>query len=226
MTLLELRDVACVRDGQPVFEGVNLSINRGDVVVVRGKSGAGKTTLLKCIAHLTVYTGDVLYRVPSFRTRVLYVPQRPAILPGTPHDFLNNLAALNAHKTHAQKKESVAADPWERALEISGQWGVDPQLLDREWSNVSGGESQRIALSIALALGTAEVILLDEPTSALDAGSAAAVERFLLSEIQSPDAMLKAIVWITHSDEQAGRVGTRFVKLAGGGCHEEPTPAV
>lgn len=65
-----------------------------------------------------------------------------------------------------------------------------------------------------------------EPTLALDSVSLAAVESYLLNEVQARDATLKAIVWITHSDEQACRVGTRFVQFEAGGCHEEPTPVV
>ncbi|KAG6918111.1 hypothetical protein DXG01_016298 [Tephrocybe rancida] len=235
--LLELRDIGLQRDGQAILDGVRLAIYQGDVVVLRGKSGSGKTTLLKCIAHLIVYDGDVLYRssspkalgIPSFRTRVLYVPQRPSMLPGTPQAFLRTLTSLDAHKAHARalkKAHSVPVDPLERAQEISRKWDVDLELWDREWNNLSGGEAQRIALAIAVGLNTAEVILLDEPTSALDAVSSAAVEEFLLSEIKSSDAMLKAMVWITHSDEQASRIGSRFFQIAGGGCYEEPAPAV
>ncbi|KAG6867034.1 hypothetical protein C0991_003952 [Blastosporella zonata] len=251
--LLELREIACHRDGQVILDGVKLAIHQGDIVVLRGKSGSGKSTLLKCIAHLIVYDGDILYRssspksigIPSFRTRVLYVPQRPSILPGTPHAFLKTLTSLEAHKAHhrtLKKAHDVSVDPFERAQDISRKWDIDPELWEREWSNLSGGEAQRLALSIAVGLNTAEIILLDgllypfhlqplltnspEPTSALDAASSAAVEQFLLSEIRSPDAMLKAIVWITHSDEQAGRIGSRFFQVAGGGCYEEPSPAV
>lgn len=61
-----------------------------------------------------------------------------------------------------------------------------------------------------------------EPTSALDPESSAWVERTLASELRSPDSALKAIVWITHSEEQARRVGTRFLHISARGCQEEP----
>ncbi|KAG6878921.1 hypothetical protein C0992_006613 [Termitomyces sp. T32_za158] len=235
--LLELRDVTCSRDGQSVFEAVDLLVNQGDIVVLRGKSGSGKTTLLKCIAHLIVYKGDVLYRgsspksygIPSFRTRVCYVPQRPPLLPGTPHDFLKKVTAFVAHQAHAHELKNSGSgpyDPLDRTLEICREWGIDHHLWDREWSSLSGGEAQRLTLAIALGLNSAEVLLLDEPTSALDSVSSAAVERYLLNEVQARDATLKAILWITHSDEQAGRIGTRFVQVEGGVCREEPTPIV
>ncbi|KAG5647288.1 hypothetical protein DXG03_000825 [Asterophora parasitica] len=211
--LLELRNIAC------------------DIVVLRGKSGCGKTTLLKCIAHLVLYDGHIFYRgsppkalgIPVFRTKILYVPQRPSMLPGTPRDFLNTISSLEAHKAHAH---APTDDPFTRALDISRKWDLDVSLWDRDWSNLSGGEAQRIALAIALGLNTAELILLDEPTSALDSVSTAAVEKYLLHEVRSADTTLKAMVWITHSDEQGSRMGNKFIQITAGGCIEEPIPPV
>ena len=64
--------------------------------------------------------------------------------------------------------------------------------------------------------------LLLEPTSALDPESSAMVENFLVQEIKAADRELKALIWITHSEEQAKRVGTRFLVFAGGKCEEVP----
>ena len=77
--LLEVRNLACLKEdkGSPVFSKVNFVVNEGDIVIIQGKSGTGydrllanvavltqnrKTTLLKCLSHLNVYTGEVLYR--------------------------------------------------------------------------------------------------------------------------------------------------------------------
>ncbi|KAF9005660.1 P-loop containing nucleoside triphosphate hydrolase protein [Cyathus striatus] len=235
-SLLELRQISCSMDsGQPVFHDVNLSVNESDILIIQGKSGSGKSTLLKCVAHLIPHDGQTLYRgstaqkyeIPSYRTRVLYVPQRPSLLPGSPRDFLNSVCSLGARKALGKNKEeySIGAT-FQRATETSQAWGIDAELWQREWSNLSGGEAQRIVLAAAVALGTAEVLLLDEPTSALDPESSLKVEKYLVNEVQSSNSELKALVWITHSEEQGRRVGTRFVQLASGGCHEDPAPPV
>jgi len=52
------------------------------------------------------------------------------------------------------------------------------------------------------------------------------VEKYLTEELQSAESTLKAIVWITHSEEQGLRVGNRFVQISVGGCFEHPSPAV
>ena len=100
--------------------------------------------------------------IPSYRTRVLYVPQRPALLPGSPHDFLVAITNFNIHKSHARKSsDGTAKDVMKRAFDIAESWGVDPELWTRGWINLSGGEGQRILLATAMSLNTAEVILLD-----------------------------------------------------------------
>ncbi|KAG6376170.1 P-loop containing nucleoside triphosphate hydrolase protein [Boletus reticuloceps] len=226
--LLQVRDVSCAKDEEhTIFSKLNFDVNEGDVVVLQGKSGSGKTTLLKCISHLNVYSGQILYRgctaksfgVPSFRTKIFYVPQRPSLLSGTPRDFLATISSFSSRR----RPKSVSDDSeLNYPIEIAHTWGIDEELWDRNWTNLSGGESQRIALATALGLNTAEVLLLDEPTSALDPHSTALVEDFIAGELRSPESELKAIVWITHSEEQGRRVGTRFLHISNRGCEEEP----
>lgn len=185
--------------------------------------------------------------IPTYRTHVLYVPQRPSLLPGTPRDFIDVISSFSSRKKSKHNDHTFHTD-LERAIGVAKVWGVDEELWDRNWSNLSGGEAQRIALAVAVGLDAAEIVLLDgasryshsgfsliiqrsypylEPTSALDPQSSALVERTLASELRSPDSALKAIVWITHSEEQARRVGTRHLHISAGGCQEEvPAPEV
>ncbi|EIN07344.1 P-loop containing nucleoside triphosphate hydrolase protein [Punctularia strigosozonata HHB-11173 SS5] len=212
MVLFEVKDLAVKRDkGTAIFSNVNFDLNPGDVVVLQGKSGAGKSTLLKALANLNIFDGRILLRgrlglspglgfhvgVPAYRTRVQYVPQRPSMLPGTPRDFVNTISSFGK------------------------AWGIEKELWDRSWTELSGGESQRIVLAVAVGLDAAEVLLLDEPTSALDAASCAAVETYLLDEVRSAESRLQALIWVTHSEEQGVRVGTRFIHITPDGVREE-----
>ncbi|KAJ7582688.1 P-loop containing nucleoside triphosphate hydrolase protein [Mycena floridula] len=224
LPLLSISDLSCVRDsGIPIFSGLTLTVNDGDVVCIQGTSGSGKTTLLKCLAHLNVCQGTVLFHgrppvsfgVPQYRTKVAYVPQRPSILPGTPHDFLLAVSGLSAR----QSRRNIDL---QNPIEVAVSWGIESPLWDRDWTTLSGGECQRIALAIAVGLDTAEILLLDEPTSALDPSSSLLVEQYLLATLAASDTSLKAILWITHSVEQAGRVGTRFFQVDGNGGLETP----
>ena len=103
----------------------------------------------------------------------MYVPQRPSLLPGTPRDFLSTVFTFGAHKSTSGAKQTSAfssalglkADEPDvsghAAFAIGESWGVQKELWDRTWANLSGGEAQRIVLAIAVGMGTAEILLLD-----------------------------------------------------------------
>ena len=168
---------------------------------------------------------------------MFYVPQRTSLLPGTPREFLNLISSFQSRKPSKSSRRHVSTEI-DGPIEVGKAWGIEEGLWDREWSNLSGGEAQRIALAAAVGLNAAEVLLLDgecpfpylvifiilsiiEPTSALDPVSAKLVEDYLINELKSGEAALKAIVWITHSEEQGHRVGTRHLHLTAEGCREE-----
>ncbi|KAI5899484.1 P-loop containing nucleoside triphosphate hydrolase protein [Schizophyllum commune H4-8] len=229
-SLLRLSGVSCEESGAVILRDVDLEVSEGDVVVVQGRSGGGKTTLLKSIAGLRMYHGSIRFPIhlpilpgaPHYRTQVTYVPQRPSLLPGTPQDFVYQIMQFKARHSSHDSADKVLA----RAMETAAGWGVDNALWQRPWTTLSGGEAQRVTLAIALGLDTAEVLLLDEPTSALDAESTKLVEKDLLSEVNSSEARLKALVWITHAEEQARRVGTRFLTVENGAVTEVQLPPV
>ena len=83
---------------------LTLSLQPGSILVIRGPSGIGKTTLLRSIAGLIPYNGTLLlqnkspqdWTFPEWRTRVIYVPQRPPVLPGSPRDFWMQLLAFRS----------------------------------------------------------------------------------------------------------------------------------
>jgi ABC-type iron transport system FetAB ATPase subunit len=180
--------------------------------------------------------------IPSYRTHVQYIPQRPSLLPGTPRDLIETMCTFHARLA----PERFAGDSLHlhRAMDLAEQWGIAKELWDRPWGSLSGGEAQRLSLAIPYGLNCAEVLLLDgvpassppktrvlklfffctaEPTSALDPDSSAVVERALVEEVKDAGSALKAIVWVTHSEEQAARVGTRFLHLTSTGVQEEST---
>ncbi|KAL1407074.1 hypothetical protein Q8F55_006487 [Vanrija albida] len=213
---------------------LDLTVEPGEVVIIQGESGSGKTTLLKCIAELNVYQeGEIRlngqpsasYGIPNFRTLVQYIPQRPSMLPGTPVDFLERCRSFAARQARDAALEAEGRS-WPDPYDLADGWGIERTCWTRGWGTLSGGEAQRVALAIAIGLGGAEVILLDEPTSALDEATTKLVENTLVGML--PQAPIgapkganiprratgpKALVWITHSPEQADRVGTRKVDI-------------
>ncbi|KAF8590595.1 P-loop containing nucleoside triphosphate hydrolase protein [Ramaria rubella] len=246
--LLSVTNLSCLKSNrQTTFCDVSFEVYAGDILVVSGRSGSGKTTLLKCISHLNLYQGEVLLhgryvlliRIPRYRTLVLYVPQRPSLLPATPRDFVTLVSTYSSRlstksniKTSLLRSVSLSSiysfanankvklEAIREPMSIAEEWGIEQELWDRPWSSLSGGETQRIALAVAVGISGAEVLLLDEPTSALDAETTTLVESSLQRLVEDEDSKVKAIIWITHSEEQGRRVGTRYLYLEAGNCLE------
>lgn len=180
-----------------------------------GPSGAGKTLLLRALAMLDPldcgevrFHGQTLRRdaVPAFRRQVMYLHQRPVLLGETVADALRHPLSLAAHRARPFDRDRIVS--W---LE---SWGRDSRFVDKKTADLSGGESQLVALARALQLDPV-VLLLDEPTAALDSPTATAVETHLRLWLDdAPND--RAIVWVGHDRNQIARVAHRTLAIEAG----------
>ena len=97
--------------------------------------------------------------VPTYRTYVQYIPQRPSLLPGTPRDLMETLSTFHARST--PERPSEGRDHFDSSMVLAERWGIAKELWDRPWSLLSVGESQRLSLAIAYGFNRAEVLMLD-----------------------------------------------------------------
>jgi putative ABC transport system ATP-binding protein len=211
--VLTLEDVAVVRAGTRVLDGVSATFLAGRCTAVVGPSGAGKSTLLRLLDRLEEPTsGRVLldgrplpsYDVLDVRRRVGLVQQAPVLLGSTVLDDLRvGRPTLTEHEAAA----------------LLVRAGLPDQPCDRATASLSGGEAQRLCLARALAVGP-QVLLLDEPTSALDAVAAMSVERVVRSLITEG---LTAVL-VSHDLRQAQRLADDVLVLRDGRV-EESGPA-
>ena len=187
----------------------------GDIVILKGQSGIGKSTLLRTMAMLNsglVPSSSSIYlsgeksesfiRPHDWRKKVLYLPQQRSALQGTPLSFLQFIASL-----HHQTLESLTLQTT-RYLESFGIQSAQTTLLEQPWSKLSGGESQRALLAIALATKP-KLLILDEATNALDMDSKLKVEESL----KMFSANNCAIIVVTHDEEQMSRIGNVHFSL-------------
>ncbi len=168
--VVRISDGGVVLGGRPILRGIELAVQRGEVVAVLGANGSGKSTLVRAILGLTpLRRGSVeLFGTPldRFRTwhRIGFVPQRVTATAGVPASVWEvvasgRLAQLRPLQPMRRKdKEAVRA-----AIDAVG-------LADRSGdgcSTLSGGQQQRVLIARALA-GRPDLLVLDEPTAGVD----------------------------------------------------------
>jgi putative ABC transport system ATP-binding protein len=196
--------VSYTRGGTRVLHDLSLTIEPGATALL-GPSGSGKSTILRLLNRLAdpddgvvlMHGDDVRDEdVLELRRRAVLVPQLPAPLPGT--------VAENVRYGPSLLARTVEVEP------LLDRAGLDASYADRDASQLSVGEQQRVMLARALALGP-EVLLLDEPTSALDEDARDEIERTLLELRERV-----SIVLVTHDGAQAQRLTTRTVRIREG----------
>ena len=219
--------------GEPLFDGVSFSVERGDVVALSGPNGAGKTTLLRMLTGETsIAAGELAF---AKGTRIALHDQRPPLQRGLTlreyalsgaadlialEDELRSLEQAMAAGVHDQATMRRYADAQAR-LEHAGGWdwreraasvlrglGFRDEDLDRLLDTFSGGELTRASLGRALA-GDPDLLLLDEPTNHLDVRSL----EWLEEKLSSLDA---AVILVAHDRWFLEAVATAVLELEGG----------
>jgi putative ABC transport system ATP-binding protein len=204
------------------LKGVDMTVQRGEVVGLIGPSGSGKSTLLKCLGAVIEPSGgrmeiageaiyDEGWRIPDLRAlrrdNIGFIFQAPYLISFL--DVTDNVALL---PMLAGVGNAAARD---RARELLGALDV-AHRANAQVSQLSGGEQQRVAIARALA-NRPPVILADEPTAPLDSERALAVVRILNGMAAQYRA---AIIVVTH-DEKIIPTFKRIYHIRDGKTHEE-----
>ncbi|MEP9412213.1 MAG: ABC transporter ATP-binding protein [Candidatus Brocadia sp.] len=205
----------------PVLRGINLSIERGEIVAIVGASGAGKSTLLHILGILdTPTSGSVIYKgvnltqlgakkQANMRNRIFgFVFQFYHLLP----DFttLENILLPGLIGSGFSKWQVVNKDYKDRATSLLERVGLGDRLAHKP-SQLSGGERQRVAIIRAL-INNPEVLLCDEPTGNLDTKTGHEI-RELIWDLNK--TLHQTVVIVTHDEEIARHAG-RVVRIVDG----------
>jgi L-cystine transport system ATP-binding protein len=156
-----------------VLKGVDLQVERGDVIVILGPSGSGKTTLLRCMNFLekadkgSLTIGDTMLDfTQATKKQILDVRRRTAFVFQNFNLFNNKTVLENVMEGLVIARKIPKKEAEETALTALTKVGLN-EKIDAYPSRLSGGQQQRVGIARAIVLNP-EVILFDEPTSALD----------------------------------------------------------
>ena len=201
----------------PVLRGVDLTVEKGDVVAILGPSGSGKTTLLRCLNFLeTADAGQLVFDGESFdlahasRADIARLRKKTAFVFQNYNLFRNKTALQNVTEGLIVARKL----PKEQAEEIGMKMLAKVGLADRADyypRQLSGGQQQRVAIARALAADP-EIIYFDEPTSALDpelTGEVLSVMRQLAEEGMT-------MLVVTHEMGFARNVSSKTVFMENG----------
>ncbi|SDW85465.1 zinc ABC transporter ATP-binding protein ZnuC [Marinobacter mobilis] len=175
--LVTLNNVSVRFDGPPVIDGINLTVNRGDIVTIIGPNGAGKTTLIKSVLGLQRVSSGNIWLKPG--VRIGYVPQHLVLQPTLP---------LSVRRFMMLTGE--AGDRCQQALTRTGVG----HLVDASIHHLSGGEKQRVLIARALARNP-ELLVLDEPAQGVDINGQAALYELIRS---LRDELHCGVIMISH----------------------------
>lgn len=220
--MLKVTNIRKAFKDNEVLKGVDIKVNKGDVVTILGPSGSGKTTLLRCINFLEQADGGQLdfdeqhldyakvtgKEIKAIRHKTAFVFQN--------YNLFNNKTAL----------ENVTEGLiYGRGVEKSKAVELAKKALDRVGlaerynyypSQLSGGQQQRVGIARAIAVEP-EIILMDEPTSALDPELIGEV----LGVIKSLADEGKTMVIVTHEMQFAKEISTNVIFMDGGKIVEQ-----
>ena len=205
--VVELRDAVAVLGGFPVLAGADLTIDTGEIVLLRGPNGAGKTSILRlCAGLLPLERGEGSVFGLDLRS------DRVAIRPRV--GLLGHQNGLYRDLTVTQNVRFWGATVGASDTEIDSameRLGVHARLADVVVGRLSAGQKRRTALACLVAR-RAELWLLDEPHAGLDASGRDDLD----ATLREAAASGATIVVASHEHERAGSLATRWVDVVGG----------
>ena len=179
---------------QIVLDDVNLHIHCGSLNAIIGKNGAGKSTLIRAMLGNIPHTGDIEFRDTKDgkmqKLKIGYVPQSVNIEKDTPVSVYDLLASYESHYPVFLPKSRKLYEKIKENLRVFEA----EDLIDKQVCNLSGGQLQRVLLSLAV-IDEPNLLLLDEPVSGIDQNG---MELFFRTMTYLKEHYDLAIILISH----------------------------
>ncbi|MGY6548168.1 MAG: ABC transporter ATP-binding protein [Roseinatronobacter sp.] len=201
-----------------ILKDINVSINKGDFLVLVGPSGCGKSTLLNCIAGLEPISGGQI-RIAGRDMTAVSPKDRDIAMVFQSYALYPTMSVARNITFGMQVRGVDKATQARKLAEVARQLQIEP-LLKRRPGQLSGGQRQRVAMGRALVRDPA-LFLFDEPLSNLDAK----LRVEMRTEIKRLHQDLGAsMVYVTHDQIEAMTLATKIVVMKGGVIQQIGTP--
>ena len=213
--MLEIRNLSAGYPGEPVLEGISLSIPSGAVTVIAGPNGCGKSTLLKALTGILTASGSVTLDGQELLTldhrqrarMVAYLPQNRQV----PEITVKNLV-LHGRFPYLSYPRRYRQEDLRMAQAAMKKMGLE-ELADRSVTTLSGGQRQKAYIAMAVAQDT-PVIALDEPNVFLDI----AHQLQLMEQAKALAGEGKTVVLVLHDLSLALEYADSLAVLSEGRC--------
>lgn len=223
--MIQIRNLHKQFDGLEVLKGIDLDIEKGQVVVIIGPSGTGKSTLLRCMNYLeypeegSISIGDICVDAKTATPKQIKELRHQSAMVFQSYNLFKNMTVLD---NILQPLVYVQKIPKQQALEEARGYLKQVSLLDKENeypSHLSGGQQQRVGIARAMAVKP-QIILFDEPTAALDPSLVGEVMEVIRDLARKHTTMLI----VTHEMRFAREIADKVVFMSDGVIVEQGTP--
>ncbi|PTI89658.1 amino acid ABC transporter ATP-binding protein [Mammaliicoccus vitulinus] len=221
--MIELQNIKKSFNDVEVIKGINLSVDKGEVITLIGRSGSGKTTLLRMINALeiptegTVFVNGETYTSNNKKAQIKVRKQSGMVFQNY-NLFPHKTAIENVMEGLITVKKMNKQKAYDEALQLLIKVGLE-SVKDQRPHALSGGQQQRVAIARALAMNP-KVMLFDEPTSALDPE----LVNDVLKVIKDLANEGMTMVIVTHEMRFAREVSDRMIFINDGLIGEEGEP--
>lgn len=206
---IKVNNLGVVMGEQEILKDINLHIHCGSLNVVIGRNGAGKSTLIRAILGDIPHTGNIEFKDRENgriqKLKIGYVPQSLNVEKQTPVSVYD---MITSYQTNVPVFLLKSRKMREKIIEHLKIFEAD-YLLDKQVCNLSGGELQRVLLSMAI-MDSPNLLLLDEPVSGIDQNG---MELFYKTIYQLKEHYDLAVILISHDLDYVKRYADKVILL-------------
>ena len=203
--MIRLEHLTVVKQDTVILKDIDLTLHQGEKILLKGESGSGKSTLIKSLLFFEHFRGRILFNGESIgRQNLCHYRRQCGYLGQTVPNFQDNVRDFLYMPTTFKANKTLAFDP-EKLASLLEKLNFAETVLDKKFSELSGGEKQRIMILQMLMLEK-PIFLLDEVTSALDKKNIQAAVSLLTADQN------RSLLSISHNEEWEDHC-TRIIRI-------------